>query len=145
MANPLSVKLKSLNRDLTFAAKGESGHWIMLDSKQDIGGNGAASSPMELVLDALGGCTGLDTLSILKKKRTPFTHLEMDIKGERRDEHPKSFTHIHIHFTLYSTGGEKALRDLEHAAELSHEKYCSVAAMLRNSVEITFDCEIIDE
>ena len=144
MANPLSVTLKSLNRDMTFAAKGMSNHWHMIDTKEEIGGNAGAPTPMEMVLEALGGCTGMDTLSILKKKRTPFSHLDIFLNGERSEEHPKVFTDIHIKFVLHSDGGEKALRDLETAAKLSSEKYCSVSAMLSGKVNITHEVEIIE-
>lgn len=142
MANKLEVKLQSLNKDLTFAAKGMSQHWHMIDTKDVVGGNNAAPTPMEMVLEALGGCTGMDTLSILKKKRTPFTELEIFLSGERSDEHPKVFTDINIKFVLHSDGGEKALRDLQTAVKLSSEKYCSVAAMLRGNVTITHESEI---
>lgn len=144
MANPLTVKLQSLNQDLTFAAKGESKHWHMIDTKEEIGGNASAPTPMEMVLEALGGCTGMDALAILKKKRTPFTQLEIELKGERSENHPKIYTDINIKFSLHTNGGEKALKDLETAVKLSSEKYCSVAAMLRGNVNITHESVIIE-
>jgi putative redox protein len=144
MAGTIKVKLTSVDQDLTFTAESSSGKHLMIDIPKEAGGNGDGTPPMEMVLEALGGCTGMDILSILKKKRTPFSHLSIRIEGKKRDEHPKSFTDIHLHFVLYSDGGEKALRDLEHAASLSHEKYCSVADMLKGSVSITHDSEIIN-
>jgi len=145
MANNLQVTLKSINKDMTFAAKGQTGHWTMMDAKAEVGGNGGAASPMELLLEALGGCTGLDTISILKKKRTAFSHLEINIKGDRTDQHPKVYTHIHMEFTLYSNDGDKALKNLKRAVQLSHDNYCSVAAMLKNSVKITHECKVVEE
>jgi len=145
MSNTLNVNLRSLDRDMTFAAKGQSNHWHMIDTKQEIGGNAAAPTPMEMVLEALGGCTGMDAIAILKKKRTPFTQLEIFLTGERSDEHPKVFTDINIKFVLHTTGGEKALHDLETAVTLSSEKYCSVAAMLRGNVNITHEAEVVEE
>ncbi|MBW6458654.1 MAG: OsmC family protein [FCB group bacterium] len=145
MGNTTHVQLTSLQQDLTFTAESSSGRQVMVDISKEAGGNGNGTSPMELVLEALGGCTGMDILSILKKKRTPFSHLSIRIEGKKRDEHPKSYTDIHLRFVLHSDGGEKALRDLLHAAELSHEKYCSVAHMLKPAVSITFDAEIADE
>lgn len=144
MANVLNVNLQSLNQDMTFAAKGGSGHWIMLDTKVENGGNEAATTPMELLLKSLGGCTGMDTLAILKKKRTPFSYLEINITGERAEDHPKVFTKIHVKFILHSNGGDKVLNNLERAVQLSHDKYCSVAAMLKNTVEITNECEVVE-
>ncbi|MCF7832674.1 MAG: OsmC family protein [Candidatus Marinimicrobia bacterium] len=144
MSNPLKVNLQSLNQQMTFAAKGMSKHWHMIDTKEEIGGNAAAPTPMEMVLEALGGCTGMDAIAILKKKRTPFSQLDIELTGERADEHPKIFTDINIKFILHTDGGEKALGDLQTAVKLSSEKYCSVAAMLRGIVNITHESGIIE-
>ncbi len=145
MANTVNVRLQSMNKDLTFAAKSNSGHWTMIDSSEKAGGNQAGPTPLELLLEALGGCAGMDTLSILKKKRTPFSRLDIFIEGKKREEHPKSFTDINLRFVLHSNGGDKALRDLKRAAELSYEKYCTVSNMLKTSATITYDMEIVDE
>ncbi len=144
MASTVKVQLQSLNRDLTFAAKSASGHWTMIDTGEKGGGNQAAPTPLELLLEALGGCTGMDTLSILKKKRTPFRHLEVFVEGEKREEHPRSFTGITLRFVLHSEGGDKALRDLQRAAALSYEKYCTVSNMLKASADISYSTEIVD-
>ena len=145
MANTINVQLQSLNKDMTFAAKGSSGHWIMIDTDEAIGGNGAGTKPLEMLLEALAGCTGMDVISILRKKRTPFKHLGIRVEGKKREEHPKSFTHIHMYLKLYSDGGEKALRDLQRAVDLSYEKYCTVSNMLKATAEITYDIEIVNE
>ena len=145
MANSMKVSLKSLNQDMTFAAKGPSGHFTMMDAKAEIGGNGAATTPMALMLESLGGCTGMDTISILKKKRIPFSHLEINLSSERSEEHPKVFTSIHLEFILYSNAGEKAEKALKRAVELSHDRYCSVAAMLKQSVKMSLDTKVIEE
>ena len=144
MANPLQVNLTSLNQNMTFAAMGQSGHWLMMDAKKEFGGNGGASTPMELVLEALGGCTGLDVISILNKKRTSYSHLEINLNAERSDEHPKVFTSIHMEFILHSNDGEKALKSLGRSVALSHDRYCSVAAMLKHSVKITHETKIVE-
>lgn len=141
MADTIRVELHSLNRDLSFAAKGDSGHWLMIDSKVE---NGGAGNPSELLLQALGACTGMDTLSILKKKRTAFSHLDIFIEGDKRDEHPRIFTHIRLRFILHSTGGDKALQDLQRAVELSYDKYCTIANMLKSSADISYETGIID-
>ena len=143
MANALKVKLVSLNSDMTFAAKSNTGHFTVMDAKAELGGNGAAATPIELLLESLGGCQGMDTLAILKKKRIAFTHLDIELSGERAEEHPKVYTDIHIKFTLYSNEGEKALKSLQRAVELSHEKYCSVAAMLKGNVNITHETQVL--
>jgi len=145
MGKNLKVELQSLGRQLTLASRSGSGHWHMMDTKEEIGGMNAATTPMEMVLEALGGCTGMDTLSILRKKRTPFSRLEILIDSERAEEHPKVYTKINLHFILHSNGGEKALRDLQKAVMLSNDKYCSVSAMLRSTTKITIETEIVDE
>lgn len=145
MANTVNVELHSLNQDLTFAAKGKSGHWLMIDTNKEVGGNAAGNAPLEMLLQALGGCTGMDVISILKKKRTPFSKLDIYVDAEKRDEHPKIFTKINLRFVLHSGGGEKALKDLERAVGLSYEKYCTVANMLKNTSEISLVSEIKDE
>lgn len=145
MANIVNVELRSLNQDLTFAAKGRSGHWLMIDADKEVGGNGAGNAPLEMLLQALGACTGMDVISILKKKRTPFTGLDIFVDGEKSEEHPKIFKKINLRFILHSNGGEKALNDLERAVELSYEKYCTVANMLKHSAEISRVSEIVNE
>ncbi|MFA6617734.1 MAG: OsmC family protein [Candidatus Neomarinimicrobiota bacterium] len=145
MANPVNVKLISLNNDMTFVAKSNSGHFTLFDAKEEVGGNGAAATPIEIVLEALGGCQGMDTLAILKKKRISFAHLDIELKGERAEEHPKVYTDIHMVFTLYSNDGDKALKSLERAIQLSNDKYCSVAAMLKGNVNITFEAQVLPE
>ncbi|MDD3095065.1 MAG: OsmC family protein [Candidatus Neomarinimicrobiota bacterium] len=144
MSDTIRVELHSLNTDLTFAAKGDSGHWLMIDSKAENGGNAAGSNPSELLLQALGACTGMDTLSILKKKRTPFSHLDIFVAGIKREEHPRIYTEIRLRFVLHSAGGEKALADLRRAVDLSYDKYCTVANMLKSGTKITYDTEIVD-
>ncbi|MDD4960749.1 MAG: OsmC family protein [Candidatus Marinimicrobia bacterium] len=144
MADTIRAELHSLNRDLSFAAKGDSGHWLMIDSKVENGGNAGACNPSELLLQALGACTGMDTLSILKKKRTAFSHLDIFIEGDKRDEHPRIFTHIRLRFVLHSNGGDKALQDLQRAVELSYDKYCTIANMLKSSADIRYETGIID-
>lgn len=145
MANSLSVKLISLNNDMTFAAKGSSGHFTLFDAKEEVGGNGAAATPMEIFLEALGACQGMDTLAILKKKRISFSHLDINLKGDRSEEHPKVYTDVHMVFTLYSNDGDKALKSLERAVQLSNDKYCSIAAMLKGNVNITFEVKVLSE
>jgi len=144
MANTLNVHLQSLGGDLTFAARSGTGHWTMIDGSKKAGGNDGAASLLELLLEALAGCTGMDTLSILKKKRTPFRKLEIFVEGDKREEHPRIITDIRLRFVLHTGGGEKALRDLKRAAELSYEKYCTVSNMLKESADISYETEIVD-
>lgn len=116
---------------MTFIGKGESNHWVVMDGAETVGGSDAGTRPMELVLIALGGCTGMDVVSILRKKRVKFDKFEMKISGERAEEHPKVYTKIDIEYIIY--GKEINPKDVEHAIELSQSKYCSVSAMLKKS------------
>lgn len=131
----MKVTLNGLHDKLTFMAKGESGHWIALDAGEEIGGSNAGTRPMELVLEALGGCTAMDVLSILKKKRMKYDKFILDIHAERADEHPKVFTKIHLIYKFW--GNELSVPSIERAIMLSETKYCSVNAMLRPTIEIT--------
>lgn len=142
MANTLNVHLKSMGKDTTFNSLGSSGHWLTLDSKPAVGGHEAGPTPMEMILNGLGGCMGMDVISILKKMRTPFTQLEIKVDGERREEHPKSFTKIHIHFLIHSSDADKAEKDLKRSVDLSFERYCSVADMLKKSCDISLSTEV---
>jgi putative redox protein len=125
---------------ISFAARGDSNHWIMMDGPEAVGGSNAAPRPKELVLFALAGCTASDVVNILKKKRVPVQGFEMNLTGREADEHPKVFTDIHVEYVLY--GEDIKPVDVEQAIELSTTKYCSVSAMLRASVRITHSYRI---
>ncbi|USS41717.1 OsmC family protein [Thermococcus aggregans] len=100
-------------------------------------------SPMKTLLLSVAGCTAIDVLMILQKMREPIENLEVEISGERREEHPRIYTKVHIHYRIYGdVKEEKAKR----AIELSQEKYCSVGAHLKLSgTEVTYSYEIIRE
>jgi putative redox protein len=131
----MKIELKGTGDDLTFLAKGDSGHWLVMDTGKHLQGNDAASRPMELILQGLAGCTGMDVLSILHKKRIILTNFAMEIEAERAAEHPKVFTKIHILYKFW--GNEISENAVERAIELSENKYCSVSAMLRSTTKIT--------
>jgi len=127
-------------RGITLAAKADTNHWVMMDGRDPSGGEGAASTPKELLLMALGGCTSMDVIPILKKMRVKVDAFEVHLTGNAREEHPQVFTDIHIEYILYGDAIPEA--DVERAIELSTTKYCSVSAMLRDSVKITHSCTI---
>src|SRR3989442_1112702 len=109
-----------------FVAITPSGHAQTLDVSS---GRSAASGPLELLLIALGGCTAADVISILQKKREQVTHYRVEVRGHRRDEHPRSFKHIEVRHLL--RGRNLSASAVERAIELSDTKYCSVSATLR--------------
>ena len=111
-----------------------SRHSIVMDTAAER----TANTPMELLLIALCGCTASDVVGILRKKREPFTGLDVRAKGERADTHPKVFTSIHLTYTVRGAVTEKAMED---AVRLSKEKYCSVSAMLGKTATITYTIE----
>ena len=125
------------NADFRFTAQATSGHSIVVDGDKT-GGN----SPMELVLIGLCGCTGYDVVSILRKKREPFTSLEVKAEAERAASPPTVYTKIHL---TYKVGGNVSHKAMEDAVRLSEEKYCSVGAMLSKTVKITFTIEYSDQ
>jgi len=121
-----------------FLAVGPSGHALVLDADRE---RNTGPGPMELLLLALGGCSGSDVVGILKKKRQQVTALKIELSGERASEPPRVWTKIKIHFRVAGKGVEP--RALEHALELSRSKYCSVAATLAHTaaVEWTYSVE----
>jgi len=121
-------------------ARGDSNHWVVLDTKQQFGGHEAASQPMEMVLIALGGCTAMDVESLLNKMRTPAQEFTIEIDAERAEEHPRIFKKIIL--TLIFRGENLNPQNIEKAVSLSREKYCSVGAMLKKSAEITYTIKI---
>ncbi|USG99270.1 OsmC family protein [Thermococcus argininiproducens] len=100
-------------------------------------------SPMKTLLLSVAGCTSIDVVMILQKMREPIEGLEVEITGERRDEHPRIYTKAHLHYKIYGdVNEEKAKR----AIDLSQTKYCSVGAHLKLSgTEVTYSYEIIRE
>ena len=117
-----------------------SGHAQTLDTDSH---RGSAASPMELLLLALGGCTGVDVIDILKKKRQHVTDYRIEVHGDRREEFPKAYTRLYVKHIVSGRGvSEKAVA---RAIELSDTKYCSVAATLRGTAEIVTSYEIIEE
>ena len=95
-----------------------------------------ANTPMELVLIALCGCTASDVVGILRKKREPFTSLEVSATGERASGYPAVYTEINL---VYRIGGKVSRKAVEDAVRLSKEKYCSVSAMLEKTAKITVE------
>ena len=127
-------------KGITFAARADSNHWVTMDGAPEFGGSNAGSRPKELVLMALGGCTGSDVVSILQKKHVPVKDFRINLTAQTTEEHPQVFTAIHLEYVLVGQGIKPA--EVERAIELSTTKYCSVSAMLRASVKITHSYRI---
>ena len=97
--------------------------------------------PMQMILASLAGCTGVDVVNILKKKRIKFSDLKINVSGKRAETHPKVFTDIEVTYLIW--GEEIREKDVEQAIRLSEEKYCSVSAMLKSTAKINFDYKIL--
>jgi putative redox protein len=128
-------------REMQFTGTGAAGTSITMDARPEHGGQGSGPSPMETVLLALGGCTGMDVIGVLEKMRAPIEGLEIRITAERAEEHPKVFTRIALEYVFAGT----AVRadQVTRAVELSQTRYCSVSAMLRQVAELTYSWRIV--
>lgn len=122
-----------------FVAESQSGHAMVTSFAHEV----SAPSPMELLLIALGGCTGADVVGILEKKRQRVTGYEIEVRAERRAEHPRIYTKIEV---IHRIRGHRVdTKSVAHAVELSETKYCSVSAMLGASAELSMRYEIQDD
>jgi putative redox protein len=128
--------------DMQFVGQGETGHAIVMDSSEEVGGHNTGARPMEVLLMGVLGCTAMDVMSILKKKRQPITGLKIFATGDRAAEHPKYYTKIHLEYVAY---GDVELEALERSAQLSEDKYCSAIATVRGKAEITRSCRVEKE
>src|SRR5690606_25969142 len=111
------------------------GHELKMDAAESVGGENTGARPTELLLSAVAGCTGIDIISILTKMRLNPTSFQMDVSGERADEHPKKFTKVNLHYALE---GELPEDKVVRAIELSMEKYCSVSHSLSAEITATY-------
>ena len=130
-------------QDVSFKGKSESGHEVLLDGPEELGGKGLGMRPMEMMLIGMGGCTSFDVVTILKRSRQQITGCIAEIEAVRADAIPKVFTSIHIHFLIKGIDLQK--KAVERAVELSANKYCSASIMLGKSVKITHDFVISEE
>ena len=128
---------------VSFKGKSESGHEVILDGPEELGGEGLGMRPMEMILIGMGGCTSFDVVTILKRSRQQITGCIAEIEAVRADAIPKVFTSIHIHFLIKGINLQK--KAVERAVELSANKYCSASIMLGKSVKITHDFVISEE
>jgi putative redox protein len=122
----------------TFDATTTTGHSVVMDGLHEAQDDGP--TPIELLLTALSGCTGVTVLSILQKKREPVTGLEVHVDGQRAEEHPRVYTHIDVTYRVY---GDVKRESVERAIELSETKYCGVSAMLSKVTTMTHTFAIL--
>lgn len=136
----LKIALLRYAGNEAFVGESPSGHSIVTSFSH---AKVTAPTPVELVLIALGGCTGADVVGILEKKRQRVTGYEIEVRGDRRAEHPRIYTRIEV---VHKIRGHKVdPKAVAHAIELSETKYCSVSAMLTPAVTIETRYEITEE
>lgn len=133
----------TLVNDMQFSGKATSGHTLTMDADEASGGHNTGFRPMELLLVGFGGCSGMDVISILRKKRQLVTGLEINVHGEKTDSYPKIYKEIHIEYVVKGRSIDKEA--VERAISLSLEKYCSVGATLAKAGTITHSYKIVAE
>src|SRR5215831_3160023 len=141
MAEQMTAMVK-LEAGMQFDARSGSGHHITLDAAEHGGGHEAGSRPMELLLMGLGGCTGMDVISILRKKRQQVTGYEVHVSGIRAEEHPMVFVEITVEHVV--TGHHIQPEAVARAIQLSEERYCGAGAMLGKVAHLTHTFRIVE-
>ena len=117
-----------------------NGHKIIIDAKEEVGGQDKGPRPKPFMLAALGGCTSMDVVSILKKMRVELKSLNVIVEGELSDEHPRRFTKMHV---IYEVEGEDIpMEKIEKAVSLSEDKYCGVSAVYKEVLEVTSEIRL---
>lgn len=127
---------------MSFVGESGSGHSVVMDGAEELGGRNLGFRPMEMLLLGLGGCTAFDVMMMLKKARQSVDDCEVLLTADRSDEVPKVFTKIHVHFVVKGRGLSE--NHVKRAVGLSAEKYCSASKMLEKTAEITHDYEIVE-
>jgi putative redox protein len=128
------------NGGLQFVATDSSGHSIVMDASKSFGGEDSGFSPLQLLLVALGGCTGMDVVNILRKERQEVDDLEILVSGERAEEPPRVYNYIRVEYRIKGKDIEE--KAVQRAIQLSEDKYCSVGAMLRAKAKVTSNYSI---
>jgi putative redox protein len=119
-----------------------NGHKLRMDADVDSGGNNSGTRPKVLQLAALGGCSGMDVVTILKKMRVEVADFEMIIEGDTTDDHPKYYQTIHVVYQF--KGKDLPMDKLEKAVSMSQDKYCGVAALYKLAIPVTSEIRIVE-
>jgi putative redox protein len=122
--------------NLHFTSRTPSGHTFSIDAAPEVGGENKGPRPTELLLAGVGACSGIDIVEILRKMRLEVKSFDMEVSGERAEEHPRRFTHVHVHYRLT---GNLPVDKVRRAVELSRDKYCSVAQSLNAKITTSFE------
>ncbi len=142
MANDMTVRA-TLEAGMRFDVETGSGHHLILDAAEHNGGQNSGPQPMEMLLVALASCSGMDIITILRKKRQDITGYELRIHGMRAEEHPKVFLDITVEHIF--TGHNIRPEAVERAIELTEERYCGASAMLGKTATLRHTFLITEE
>jgi len=133
-STPSVVRVKWID-GMRFVATDSMGHSIVMDASRQVGGEGSGFSPLQLLLAALGGCTGIDIVDLMRKQRQKVDNLEIVVSGERVEEPPRVYKDIHVEYRV--KGKDVKEEAVQRAIRLSEDKYCSVGAMLEAKAKVT--------
>ncbi len=137
----IKIELNRLNDAFHFEAQNEDGNKVQIDASPEIGGTNQGMRPMQMLLAAMGGCSSIDVVNILKKQKQNLRDIKVTVTGEREaGAIPSLYTEVHAHFKLF---GPLDKDKAEKAVSLSVEKYCSVAKTLEKTAKVTYSVEII--
>lgn len=138
----IKIELSRLDRDFNMEAVNDSGNKILLDGSPADGGHNRGMRPMQTLLAAMGACSAIDVISILRKQREQLDDIKITVTGEReKDATPSLYTEVHAHYKLF---GSLDADKVQKAVSLSVEKYCSVAKTLEKTAKVTYSYEIIE-
>ena len=142
MSETLSASVDLLD-GMAFRATTGTGHEVVMDAAPEVGGGDAGPRPMEMLLVGLGGCTGMDVISMLRKMHQHVSGYEIRLSGERANDHPKIFTRIGVEHVV--RGSDLSADAVRRAVELSATRYCSAAAMLNRAAHVEETYRLIDD
>lgn len=125
---------------MAFNGHSGSGHDMLMDARADVGGQDAGARPTELLLTALGGCSGMDVISILRKMRVTVDRFEMAVEADESTEHPKAFTTFRMVYRIW--GSEVTEEKYRRAVELSQSSYCSVGNLFKKGAPVSYRLEL---
>jgi putative redox protein len=139
----IKIELSRLDNDLNMEAVNEMGNKVQMDGSPADGGHDRGFRPMQMLLAAMGGCSAVDVVTILRKQRQELKDIKITVTGERRQGvTPSLYTEVHTHFKLFGDIDEDKAQK---AVALSVGKYCSVAKTLEKTAKVTFSVEVIKE
>ncbi len=120
------------------------GHSFVMDADSTVGGNDRGPRPKQLLVTALTGCTGMDVVSILKKMQVIFDDFEIVTETEMTEEHPKTYTKMHLIYKFTGTDLKSSEKKIEKAVKLSQERYCGVVSLLEKALTLTHEIQLIE-